>query len=122
MSKRSLILQEAKPRPSVTIMYILQVQVIFDAIKESCHVLILSLTCKGLVVINSLLLMYIDTLWFDILVSVSLHCGDYYNCAHTYIALSMLSWLPRARAMFCRIVYFYLLYYNITSLTSPKSP
>ena len=80
----SRMLQVAKPRPSVTIMYILQVQVIFDAIKESCHALILSLTCKGLVVINSLLLMYIDTLWFDILVSVSLHCGDYYNCAHIH--------------------------------------
>ena len=68
-----MILLEAKvkPRPSVNIKGILQMQVGFNGLpshKDIYYTLMLPLTW-GLDGINSLLLMYINTLWLDVYVS-----------------------------------------------------
>ena len=57
--------------PSVNIKDILQVQVGFNCLLslKGIMLLMLPLTCKGLVGINSLLLIYINTLWLDVYVS-----------------------------------------------------
>ena len=59
---------EVKPRPSVNIKDILQVQVGFNCLlsHEGVMLLMLPMTCKDLAYINSLLLMYSNTLSLDV--------------------------------------------------------
>ena len=72
MSRISWILHEtkAKPRPSVNIKNILQMQVGFNCLlsHNGIMLLMLPLTCKGL---NSLLLMYINTLIYGLMYALT---------------------------------------------------